>query len=70
MPCSLSFKPRASSNQAVALARTFPDARIVPVHYEGWTHFAQTRDHIDAAFAAEGMSDRLVWLERCVAREL
>ena len=59
-----------NAKEAVALARTFPDAKIVPVHYEGWTHFAQNRDHVDAAFAAEGLSDRLVWLERGVARDL
>ena len=59
-----------NAKEAVALARTFPDAKIVPVHYEGWTHFAQAREHVEAAFAAEGMSERLVWLERGVAREL
>lgn len=59
-----------NAKEAVALARVFPEASIVPVHYEGWTHFKETRAHVDAAFAAAGMSDRLVWLERGVAREL
>jgi L-ascorbate metabolism protein UlaG (beta-lactamase superfamily) len=59
-----------NAKEAVALARAFPDAKIVPVHYEGWTHFSQTREHVDAAFASAGMGDRLVWLERGVATEL
>lgn len=59
-----------NARDAVALARAFPDAKIVPVHYDGFTHFKEPRAAVEAAFAAEGMSDRLVWLERGVAREL
>jgi L-ascorbate metabolism protein UlaG (beta-lactamase superfamily) len=59
-----------NAREALALARTFPHAKIVPVNYEGWTHFAEAREHVDAAFAKEGLSDRLVWLERGVARDL
>jgi L-ascorbate metabolism protein UlaG (beta-lactamase superfamily) len=59
-----------NAKEAVALARLFPDATIVPVHYEGWTHFKETRSHVDAAFAAAGLTERLVWLERGVTREL
>lgn len=59
-----------NARDAVALARAFPDASIVPVHYDGWTHFKQTRAEVDAAFAAAGLEDRVVWLERGVAREI
>lgn len=59
-----------NANEAVALARLFPDAKIVPVHYEGWTHFKQGRAHVEAAFTAAGIADRLVWLDRGVPREL
>lgn len=59
-----------NAKEAVELAKLFPDATIVPVHYEGWSHFKEGRSHVEAAFAAVGFSDRLVWLERGVTREL
>ncbi len=58
------------AKDAVALAQAFPDAKVVPVHHEGWTHFKEGRANVDAAFAAAGLSDRLVWLERGVPREV
>jgi hypothetical protein len=33
------------------------------VHFEGWTHFTQNADALRAAFAGNGISDRLVLLE-------
>lgn len=59
-----------NAKEGVELARLFPDAAIVPVHYEGWSHFKEGRAHVEAAFTAAGLSERLVWLERGVAREL
>ena len=40
-----------------------PAARIVPLHYEGWEHFSETRQDVEHAFAAGGMSGRLLWAE-------
>jgi L-ascorbate metabolism protein UlaG (beta-lactamase superfamily) len=59
-----------NAKEAVELAQLFRDATILPVHYEGWSHFKQGRAEVEAAFAAAGMNDRLVWLERGVTREL
>jgi len=47
---------------AVALAREFHPATIVPVHYEGWEHFTESRPQVEQAFAAAGLGDRLQWL--------
>jgi L-ascorbate metabolism protein UlaG (beta-lactamase superfamily) len=52
-----------TAEDAVAFARVATDARIVPIHYEGWAHFAEGREVIEQAFANAGMSDRLIWLE-------
>jgi L-ascorbate metabolism protein UlaG (beta-lactamase superfamily) len=52
-----------TAEQAVAFARMTPDARIVPIHYEGWAHFTEGRDVIEQAFAAAGLSERLLWLK-------
>jgi predicted TIM-barrel fold metal-dependent hydrolase len=58
-----------NAREAVELARLFPDAMIVPVHYEGWSHFKEGRAQVDAAFTAAGLAERLVWLERGVTRD-
>lgn len=36
--------------------------RVVPVHYQGWTHFREGRPQVEAAFAAAGLGERLRWL--------
>jgi L-ascorbate metabolism protein UlaG (beta-lactamase superfamily) len=48
--------------EAVEFARLAPEARIVPIHYEGWAHFTEGREAIDGAFRAAGLSERLIWL--------
>lgn len=35
------------------------EGRVVPVHYDGWAHFSEGRDHLTAAFTAAGPADRL-----------
>lgn len=51
-----------TAEEAVEFARLAPEARIVPIHYEGWAHFSEGRDVIEEAFRAAGLSERLVWL--------
>jgi L-ascorbate metabolism protein UlaG (beta-lactamase superfamily) len=33
---------------------------VIPLHFEGWTHFTQGADQLRAAFAGNGVTDRLV----------
>jgi hypothetical protein len=47
--------------EAVTAAQAFPEALIVPLHFEGWAHFSESRPEIDRAFAAAGLTDRLRW---------
>ncbi|BCJ47053.1 MBL fold metallo-hydrolase [Actinoplanes ianthinogenes] len=51
---------------AVELCRLVQPRTIVPVHYEGWSHFSQGRDVVERAFAAapDGLGERLHWLPR------
>jgi L-ascorbate metabolism protein UlaG (beta-lactamase superfamily) len=58
-PAHLTF----TADEAVQFARTFPQAAIIPLHYEGWAHFSESRQQIETAFAAAGLSDRLRWPE-------
>ena len=51
-----------TAEEGVLLARAMPRALIVPLHYEGWTHFSEGRVQIERAFADGGLGDRLRWL--------
>ena len=48
--------------EGVVAARAFSRATIVPVHFEGWEHFSESRPEIDQAFREAGLADRLRWL--------
>ena len=50
--------------EAATAARTCHARTIVPVHYDGWSHFRGTRAETDAAFAAAGLTDKVTWLAR------
>ena len=39
---------------------------VIPVHYEGWSHFSQGHDGIETAFASA--PTRLTWLEPGIAK--
>ncbi|WP_394615604.1 MBL fold metallo-hydrolase [Lentzea sp. JNUCC 0626] len=49
------------SKQAAEAARLLDARQIVPVHYDGWAHFTEGRADLEAAFAVEGLADRLDW---------
>ena len=52
-----------TAEEAVETARAFPGAAIVPLHFEGWAHFSEGRNAIEAAFSEAGLPDRLHWPE-------
>ena len=45
----------------IAVAHAFPHAAIVPLHFEGWEHFSESRADIARAFDAAGLGPRLHW---------
>lgn len=52
------------SSDRAAIATELLEARaVVPVHFEGWTHFTQGLDQIRAAFAGYGLGERLLAIE-------
>jgi L-ascorbate metabolism protein UlaG (beta-lactamase superfamily) len=53
-----------SSDRAAMAAEILGAQAVVPVHFEGWTHFTQGADALRAAFAGNGMTDRLALPER------
>ena len=52
--------------EGVEAARAFAEATIVPVHFEDWEHFSESRPEIDRAFATAELGHRLRWLPRGV----
>ena len=50
-----------TASEAVTAARAFPEALIVPLHFEGWAHFSESRAELDHAFAEAGLAGRLRW---------
>jgi L-ascorbate metabolism protein UlaG (beta-lactamase superfamily) len=56
--------------EAVEAARAFADAQIVPLHFEGWAHFSESRQEVEQAFDAAGLGPRLLWLEPGVRTQL
>jgi L-ascorbate metabolism protein UlaG (beta-lactamase superfamily) len=52
-----------AAEESRAIADAFPDALIVPVHYEGWGHFSEGRPQIERAFADAGATSRVRWIE-------
>lgn len=58
-PAHLTF----TADDGIEVARAFADATIIPLHYEGWEHFSESRKDIEDAFAASGLAHRLRWME-------
>jgi L-ascorbate metabolism protein UlaG (beta-lactamase superfamily) len=52
-----------SSDRAAIATELLEPRTVVPVHFEGWTHFTQGLDQIRAAFAGYGLSERLLAAE-------
>ncbi|MFF5158300.1 MBL fold metallo-hydrolase [Streptomyces sp. NPDC000348] len=54
------------SAQAAEAARILGARHVVPVHHDGWAHFTEGRDDLEAAFTAAGLADRLdrSWVRR------
>jgi len=57
------FHLTMDANDALDTAHAFPDATIVPLHYEGWAHFSQSGDDLVQSFKALGIGARLRLLE-------
>lgn len=53
-----------SADRAAMAAIALGARAVVPVHFEGWGHFTQGADALRAAFAGNGIGDRLHVAER------
>jgi L-ascorbate metabolism protein UlaG (beta-lactamase superfamily) len=51
------------ANDALDTAFAFPEATIIPIHYEGWSHLSENAETLRQAFGALGLGKRLKILE-------
>jgi len=49
--------------EAAAAVRELDPGTVVPIHYEGWTHFKQGRVAVEDEFDRAGVSERVRWLQ-------
>jgi L-ascorbate metabolism protein UlaG (beta-lactamase superfamily) len=52
-----------SGSAGAALTASLGARRVVPIHFDGWEHFAEPAGHITEAFTAAGLGEVLHWLE-------
>jgi len=64
------FSVTMSTNDAIDTAFAFPLATIIPVHFEGWSHYTETGEMLRESFAAMGIANRLNILEAGVKTAL
>ncbi len=64
-PLTYTFNAR----QAVTAAQALGSRQIIPLHYEGWTHFREPRDVADRVLR-DALGERLRWLPRGIRTEL
>jgi L-ascorbate metabolism protein UlaG (beta-lactamase superfamily) len=53
-----------SADHAADVAQLLGARVVIPLHFEGWTHFTQGARELEAAFSGNGIRDRLVMLKR------
>jgi len=53
-----------NENDLVDTSYAFPDATIIPIHYEGWAHFSGTITPAQKVFKVLGIADKLSILEK------
>ncbi|HEX6153785.1 MAG TPA: MBL fold metallo-hydrolase [Solirubrobacterales bacterium] len=63
-PISGPLRYTMTAAEAVELCGVVSPQTVIPIHYEGWKHFRQGRDAIEAEFAAapEGFRRSVRWL--------
>ena len=52
------------AKEGAKTAELFPKARIIPLHYDGWSHLSEDRSDVLEAFNAPHLRPRLYWLPK------
>lgn len=52
------------AREAARATREAGAERVIPIHFEGWSHFKQGREAARQEFETAGVADRVRWLEQ------
>ncbi|GGA58762.1 MBL fold metallo-hydrolase [Edaphobacter acidisoli] len=52
-----------TATDGIEVAKAMPEATIVPLHFDGWAHFSESKQVIQKAFQAAGLEHRLRWVD-------
>lgn len=50
-----------TAEEGVKAANIFKNATILPLHYEGWEHFSESKQQIKEAFIKAGLKERILF---------
>lgn len=56
--------------EAAVAARALGARTIIPIHWEGWSHYRETQSEIQEVFTADGLGAQVRWLVPGVAVDL
>jgi L-ascorbate metabolism protein UlaG (beta-lactamase superfamily) len=59
-----------TAERAVELCRALNPHTVIPVHYEGWTHFRQKPGNAEAVLNSASLGARVRWLAHGAATEI
>ena len=51
-----------SAKEAVRVVKALGPRTVIPIHYEGWKHFRESREQAEQVFLAAGIQDKVQWL--------
>jgi len=51
-----------SAQEGVKVAKLLNLKRVIPLHYDGWSHFSESKENIITCFREQGMEEKLLWL--------
>lgn len=64
------FNLTMGTNDVIDTAHAFPNATLIPLHSEGWSHYTENNNNLLEAFSILGIADRLQILEPGVVTAL
>ncbi len=53
-----------NAREAAAACKVLDPRIVLPIHYDGWTHFKEPKAEIQRAFQSAGLDARLTWIPK------
>jgi L-ascorbate metabolism protein UlaG (beta-lactamase superfamily) len=70
LPITGPFRLTMNGRQAAHAAEVLGARTVVPVHYDGWTHFREPKSDAHRAFEEAAISDKVHWLIKGTPTEI